>query len=85
MRTLQILLLSVFMGLSAPTLAAKDKAHSEKERQEDITRHRAMAQAHTNMAKCLEAKKDVKACQVALAEECKGLGIGKYCGLKHAH
>lgn len=59
--------------------------HSQKEIQEDIQRHRAMAAAHENAAKCLEAGKGEKACQVALAEACKGLALGKYCGLRHAH
>lgn len=59
--------------------------HSQKEIQEDIQRHRAMAAAHEGAAKCLEAGKGEKTCQAELAVACKGLGLGKYCGLRHAH
>ena len=59
--------------------------HSEKEIQEDIQRHRAMAVAHEGAAKCLEAGKGEKVCQAELAAACKGLALGKYCGLRHAH
>jgi len=47
--------------------------------------HRAMAEAHLNAAKCLEAGKPEKDCHAQLARDCKGLGIGKYCGMKHKH
>lgn len=59
--------------------------HSPKEIQEDIQRHRAMAVAHEGAARCLEAGKGEKVCQAQLAEACKGLALGKYCGLRHAH
>jgi hypothetical protein len=52
---------------------------------EDIARHRAMAQAHEEAARCLEAGKPESECVKALQARCKGLGIGKYCGMKHAH
>ena len=58
-----------------------DPAHVRK----DILDHRAMAEAHLNAAKCLEAGKTEKECQAQLAKDCKGLGIGKYCGMKHRH
>ena len=47
--------------------------------------HRAMADAHLNAARCLESGKPEKDCQAQLAKDCKGLGIGKYCGMKHRH
>lgn len=59
--------------------------HSEKELQEDIQRHRAIAAAHEGAAKCLESKKDEKVCLAELQAACKGLAIGKYCGMKHEH
>lgn len=59
--------------------------HSQKEIQEDIQRHRAMAVAHEGAAKCLEAGKGDKVCLAELAVACKGLALGKYCGLRHAH
>jgi len=59
--------------------------HSDKETKEDIARHRAMAAAHEAAAKCLESGKGEKICLLELQTACKGLAIGKYCGIKHAH
>jgi cytochrome c556 len=59
--------------------------HSAKETAQDIARHKAMAKAHTDMAACLEAKKPYDACLKDLQAACKGLGIGKYCGMRHEH
>jgi hypothetical protein len=77
-------LLILLMGtlLSAPLLA---QPHGEKERNEDIRRHRAMAAAHEAAAKCLESGKPENDCLEKLRQDCKGLGIGKYCGLRHQH
>lgn len=61
------------------------QSHGDKERKEDIRRHRAMAAAHEAVAKCLEAGKAEKDCLEKLRQDCKGLGIGKYCGLRHQH
>ncbi len=58
-----------------------DPAHVKK----DVQDHRAMAEAHLNAAKCLESGKTEKECQAQLSKDCKGLGIGKYCGMKHRH
>lgn len=69
--------------LSTPVLAASD--HGDKERKEDIARHRAMAAAHENAAKCLESGKGDGVCEKALQAACKGLAIGKNCGMKHEH
>lgn len=59
--------------------------HSHKETQEDIARHRAMAQAHEAAAKCLESGKKPDQCTQELQTACKGLALGKHCGMKHAH
>ena len=59
--------------------------HSIKEVQEDIARHRAMAEAHEAAAKCLESGKKPDQCTKALQTACKGLALGKYCGMKNAH
>ncbi len=60
-------------------------AESDKEIKEDIARHRAMAAAHEAAAKCLEARKGDEVCNKELAQACKGLAIGKFCGMKHSH
>jgi hypothetical protein len=51
----------------------------------DIGRHRAMAQAHEAAARCLESGRGEEACGKALQVACKGLAIGKYCGMRHEH
>jgi len=59
--------------------------HSDKEIKEDIERHRAMAAAHEGAARCLESGKKDEVCEKELQAACKGLAIGKYCGMKHVH
>jgi hypothetical protein len=59
------------------------QAHGSKEEKEDAKRHRALAAVHEAAAKCLEGGKGEKVCLEQLRKDCKGLGIGKYCGMKH--
>lgn len=51
----------------------------------DVQRHRAMALAHETAARCLESGKPEAQCAKELQASCKGLAIGKYCGMKHEH
>lgn len=60
-------------------------AHDAKEIKVDVGRHRAMAAAHEAAAKCLESGKKHDACMKELGAACKGLAIGKYCGMRHEH
>ena len=71
------------LALSGAALA--QSKHGSKEEQEDAKRHRTMATAHEAAAKCLEAGKGEKLCLEQLRKACKGVGIGKYCGMKHQH
>jgi len=79
---MKLLILLIGMLFAAPLFA---QAHGENERKEDIRRHRAMAAAHEAAAKCLESGKPENDCLEKLRQDCKGLGIGKYCGLRHQH
>jgi hypothetical protein len=79
---MKILILLTGMLFAGPLLG---QAHGEKERKEDIRRHRAMAAVHEAAARCLEANKPENECLEKLRQDCKGLGIGKYCGLRHQH
>lgn len=84
MKNLIVAVLSASMLLAPAALAAEkgkkdDPAHVRK----DIGDHRAMAEAHLNAARCLESGKPEKECQAQLGKDCKGLGIGKYCGMRH--
>ena len=67
------------------TFSVAHAQESEKEKKEDIQRHRAMAVAHESAAKCLETGKNEDLCVKELQAACKGLAVGKYCGLKHVH
>ena len=88
-RTMKGLLIAFMMvgSLIAPVVFAAEKgkkddpAHVRK----DVADHLAMAEAHLNAAKCLESGKAEKECHAQLAKDCKGLGVGKYCGMKHRH
>lgn len=74
--------LALILALVTPALA---QSHSDKELKQDVQRHRAMAAAHEAAAKCLESGKNADQCQKDLQAACKGLAIGKYCGMKHEH
>ena len=76
--------------LASPVMAQDktkkgEKAHTAAEVQKDIADHLAMADAHTAAAKCLQSGKGEKECHAQLTKDCKGLGIGTLCGMKHKH
>lgn len=71
----------IALGLSWGALAQ----HSAKEVEQDIARHRAMAEAHEAAAQCLESGKKPEQCVKDLRTACRGLALGKYCGMKHVH
>lgn len=76
----------IFAAACHPALAQdKTSPPSTDAIKRDIADHRALAQVHENAAKCLEAGKSEKECHDQLARECKGVGIGKYCGMRHRH
>ena len=77
----------VLIGLMFTALAATFSVaqESEQETKQDIARHRAMALAHEAMSKCLESGKKQDICLAELQAACKGLAIGKFCGMKHEH
>ena len=77
----QSLALFCFATASLTALAQ----HSDADTKEDIRRHRAMAAAHESAAKCRESGKKEEVCNKDLQAACKGLAIGKYCGMKHEH
>ena len=79
------LLLTLLASLFLASAALAAGSHSAKEAKEDAARHRAMAAAHEGAAKCLESGKKDDLCNKELQAACKGLAIGKYCGMKHEH
>lgn len=76
------LLALVFIASTATVCIA---AESAKDIKEDIARHRAIAQAHLAVAKCLEAGTPQDDCNKALLDACQGLAFGRFCGMKHEH
>lgn len=74
-----------FVALLFVPVLGLAQAHSEQETKKDIERHRQMAAAHEAAAKCLASGQKPEACQKALQAACKGLAIGKYCGMRHEH
>ena len=78
-------ILVLALGMTLAGLVFAQSKHGSKEEQEDAKRHRSMAAAHEAAARCLEAGKGEKACLEQLRKDCKGVGIGKYCGMKHQH
>lgn len=81
-RLLSRLALAPLLALAA---LSSVQAHSADEEKADAERHRAMAAAHEAAAKCLEAGKGHDQCMKELQAACKGLAIGKFCGMKHQH
>ncbi|MCS6944939.1 MAG: hypothetical protein RMK97_05935 [Sutterellaceae bacterium] len=83
------LLLFALATATAQTPALKaEKAKSdatEAHRRADIARHRQMARAHEEAARCLEAGEKEAVCHERLREACKGIAVGRYCGMRHEH
>ena len=69
----------------AATVCIATEVPLDNATKQDITRHRAMAEAHEAAAKCLESGKKDEVCEKELLASCKGLAIGKFCGMKHEH
>jgi hypothetical protein len=70
---------------TAPAPKPGTRAAEEAHRKEDIAKHRQMARAHEDAAKCLEAGEKESVCQERLQAACKGIAVGRYCGMRHAH
>jgi hypothetical protein len=80
------LIVAAAISLDAGAQAEKKKpADKPSPVAEDIMDHRTMAEAHRKAAECLEAGKPEKDCHAQLQKDCKGVGIGKNCGMKHKH
>jgi hypothetical protein len=65
------------------TVNAADAQKLNQETLDDIVKHEKIAAAHTEAAKCLRAGKSDAVCEGALLAACKGVAIGKFCGMKH--
>jgi hypothetical protein len=70
---------------SLSALAQADKKAGADRLKEEVAQHRRLAEVHENAARCLESGKPEKECHAQLEKACKGVGIGKYCGMRHTH
>ena len=75
------------LALGATSVLAQAPADKKKPdpAAEDIMDHRTMAEAHRKAAECLEAGKPERDCRAQLGKDCKGVGIGKMCGMRDRH
>jgi hypothetical protein len=78
----KVLLALVFLMQVATLSIAKE---SDADTKQDVAKHRAIAAAHTAAAQCRESGKDEDVCNKDLQAACKGIAIGKFCGMKHEH
>ena len=80
---------SAALAISLSVTPMLVQAQAEKKKPdavaEDIMDHRTMADAHRKAAECLEAGKPEKDCRAQLGKDCKGVGIGKTCGMRDRH
>jgi hypothetical protein len=70
-------------GASKASSTAPAGKSDDKHRLEDIAKHRRIAQAHEQAARCLEAGEKESACHDKLRTACQGIAVGKYCGMRH--
>ena len=70
------------LALGAQVYAATAPSLNQ-ETLDDIAKHEAIAAAHNAAAKCLREGKSDAVCEGALLAACKGIAIGKFCGMKH--
>ncbi|MDB5763620.1 MAG: hypothetical protein JWQ21_2615 [Herminiimonas sp.] len=75
-------LLTIVFAICSFAAYGKDDPEQTKR---EIGQHRAIAAAHEAAAKCMESGKDEEVCNAELAKACKGIAIGKFCGMKHSH
>lgn len=75
-------LIGMAIAVAAFAVNAKDDPAQVKR---EVAQHLAIAKAHEAAAKCKESGKDEEVCHSELAKACKGIAIGKFCGMKHTH
>jgi hypothetical protein len=79
--TMKAVFVFMLAAISLTVQAKEDPAHVKAA----IEQHKAIAAAHQVAAQCLASGKDEEVCHAELAKACKGIAIGKLCGMKHKH
>ncbi len=72
-----------FAQATPPAPKPGSRAAEDAHRKDDIAKHRQMARAHEDAAKCLEGGEKESVCQERLQAACKGIAVGRYCGMRH--
>jgi hypothetical protein len=73
-------------GLAVGThCGLRSKAEEQKDAARHAAEHERMAAIHAAAAQCLATDKAYKDCQAELSAACGRIGVGKYCGMRHAH
>lgn len=63
----------------------RSRPDDRKELAARVAEHRRMAAIHAAAAQCLAGDRSYRECQTELSKACGGIGVGKYCGMRHAH
>ncbi len=71
-----------FFCAALTTSLSAHAQHSPKQIVEDALRHRSLSEAQAIAAKCSPEKKGLEACVAEAKPLCRGLAIGKHCGLR---
>lgn len=61
------------------------QAHEHQSVSDHAAEHARMAAVHGEAAACMESATPYKECLAQLDKACGKLGVGKYCGMRHAH
>lgn len=83
MKKLILALATLATLAGSASVYAADAPNLNQETLDDIAKHEKIAAAHAEAAKCLRAGKPDDVCESALRQACKGVAIGKFCGMKH--
>jgi hypothetical protein len=68
-----------------PNCGLRSRPGESEDARKQVAEHQTMVTAHGNAAQCLAAGTPYRDCQAALKKDCGGVGVGKYCGMRHAH
>ena len=71
-----------FFCAALTTSLSAHAQHSPKQIVVDALRHRSLSEAQAIAAKCSPEKKGLEACVAEAKPLCRGLAIGKHCGLR---
>jgi hypothetical protein len=74
-------------GTAPPATGGKAAAKNgdDAHRKDDVAKHRTIARAHEEAARCLARGEKESVCHERLRAACQGIAVGRYCGMRHTH